>query len=101
MQNNKERFARFYRVQYVITATVAIVSLILIWVWSNRKHEEKTYERIMTMCITSCITEMANEAGERANVFLSECIISCQKEYGKNLDEWSDIIKERENLIIN
>lgn len=79
--NYKDRFAQFYRVQYVVTAGVAIIAFLLIWIWSEEKQKVDTRRRLFSNCIFSCEFRREKLPGDRP--ISKECMDSCGKQYGQ------------------
>ena len=87
MPESKDKFAQFYRIQYVTTASIAIIVLIMIWAWSEKRQQEKMHERLLSNCVFSCQFKKANEAGDESKALgsdsIKECLGSCRNIYGK------------------
>jgi len=83
------RFANFYRIQYVI---LAILGLIIIfgglW-WSDRQQTENLRKKLLNDCVLSCTFEKSEfgiiklDEIKPADATREQCINSCHKEYDK------------------
>ncbi len=84
----QNRFAQFYRSQYVITVGVGLIVLLGIWFWNQHQQAEDTSRRLIGMCFSECMgmfdeDKSILESNLNNPSIQEECMESCQKKYGQ------------------
>ncbi len=85
-----DKFAQFFRLQYVITTGVFLVVLLGSWIWYEHKKAEEIHRRLISNCIFFCLSRQADKIGEKAfrnPSIMKECIDFCEKQYGQYINK--------------
>jgi len=88
MEINGNKFADFYRIQYVIGAIIGLAILFGGLWWSQHQRMEEIRRSMLINCLSSCLFEKTdvgvidiNKPKDRATA--EKCTASCHNEYGE------------------
>ena len=76
------RFARFFRLQYVIISVVALIVFLWFTLGDQRKQEEEMERRLTSMCYAECMGIFDEDKNTDPSV-VGRCMDSCQKKYSE------------------
>jgi hypothetical protein len=71
------RFANFYRAQYVIFAAIALLILLGFYAWDSHERPERMRRNALEHCLVDCVLEQTDEITEK------QCKDSCHNKYGE------------------
>jgi predicted negative regulator of RcsB-dependent stress response len=79
MENYGDRFANFYRIQYVIGVILGLIILFGSLWWYDHQQAEKMHRNLLINCLSSCIIQFQ----QTDEVAKEQCMDSCNKKYGE------------------